>query len=306
MEAGSSSPVKPHTGRFFYRVGYTAGFFSFLRMAARLLGRRGSAQLARGLAGIYTATQPGIVRIVANNLSLLESRPVSSRVAARVFFNFATALADYIWLGSRSREDGFALADLECDLDHLRLPCSGGRGAVLATGHYSFFEFGALALGQMGFPVSAITYAEPSAALTRWRADYRSRWGAETIELGNDAFSSLRAVEAIERGRLTTMLVDRPQGGRSLAIELPGGAISYSLAPALLSWMTGCAIIPAWVRRKSSGQYAICASAPIYADRSKPRTQALEDCTRQLAAVLHANFRKDPLQWYHFVPLQGG
>lgn len=296
--------VRPHNKRLFYRIGYTAGFFSLLAFAARLLGRKGSARLARALAGLYSSTQPAIVTIVAKNLSLLAGRAAAPSEAARVFENFAITLADYLWLGSRSHAEGFSLADIECDLEHLRAACAEGRGAILATGHYSFFEYGGLILGQMGFPVSVITHAEPSPELTRWRACYRARWGAETIELGNDAFSSLRAVEAIERGRLTAMLVDRPNGGRSLPVDLPGGSISYSSAPALLSWMTGCAIVPVCTRRKESGRYAIRSGAPIRADRTRPRDEALLDCTRQVAAALHSEFVKDPLQWYHFVPLQ--
>ena len=296
--------VKPHTGRLFYRLGYTAGFFSFLSSAARLLGRNGSARLARSLAWIYSSTQPAIVRIVADNLSLLQNRAVPSAEATRVFESFALSLADYIWLGSCSDAEGFALADIEADLEHLRSACADGHGAILATGHYSFFEYGILILGQMGFPVSVITHAEPSPALSRWRAAYRKRWGAETIELGNDAFSSLRAVEAINQGRLTAMLVDRPNGGRSQMIDLPGGSIPYSLAPALLSWMTGCAVVPVCVRRKKTGRYAILSGAPICADRSRSRAEALADCTRQIAAALNSEFLQDPLQWHHFVPLQ--
>ena len=297
-------PVKPHTGRLFYRIGYTAAFFSLLSLAARVLGRAGSSCLARALARIYCATQPAIVRIVADNLALFENRAVLSADAAKVFENFAITLADYLWMGSCSSAEGFALADIESDLQHFRTACADGRGAILVTGHYSFFEYGVLVLGQMGFPVSAITHAEPTPALTRWRAEYRLRWGAETIELGNDSFSSLRAVEAIKSGRLTAMLVDRPNEGRALAIDLPGGSISYSLAPALLSWMTGCAVVPVCVRRKDSGRYAIISRAPIRADRSLPRAEALASCTRQIAAALNAEFLQDPLQLYHFVPLQ--
>jgi len=296
-------PVTPHTGRLFYRVGYTAGFFSLLQATARWAGRDGSGRIARTLARIYCATAPAIVKVVARNLRLLTDRDVRNNEAKLVFLNFATTLADYIWLGSRSREEAFALADLDCNFEHLRAACVGGQGAILATGHYGFFEFGALVLGQMQFPVSIITHPEPSPGLTRWRADYRSRWGAETIELGNDAFASLRAAEAIGRGRLTAVLVDRPQGGRTTPIALPGGTIPYSLAPALLSWMTGCCIVPVSVRRTTDGRYAISSSKPVTADRSLPRSEALELCTRKVAAALHEAFLKDPLQWYHFVPL---
>ncbi len=296
-------PATPHTGRLFYRVGYTAGFFSFLQATARLAGRNASGKIACSLARIYCSTAPAIVEVVARNLPLLTNRAVSHTEASTVFSNFATTLSDYIWLASRSREDGFKLADVDGNFEHLRTACAGGQGAILATGHYGFFEFGALVLGQMGFPVSIITHPEPSPALTRWRAGYRSRWGAETIELGNDAFSSLRAVEAIKRGRLTAVLIDRPQGGPVLPIALPGGAIPYSLAPALLSWMTGCSIVPVTVRRTTGGRYAISSSHPVAADRSLPRKEALELCTREVAASLHEDFLKDPLQWYHFVPL---
>ena len=246
------------------------------------------------VAKAYCATQPGILRVVASNLALLD-HPADG--AARVFENFATTLADYFWLASRSREEAFALADI------VGKPLDIKSGGILASGHFGFFEFGALSLTQMGLPVSIVTDAEPTSELTRWRADYRRRWGAETIELGNDAFSSLRTVEAIEGGRLTAMLVDRPTGGRSLDIHLPGGTIPFSMAPAILSWMTCCPVIPVNVRRTAAGRYALHTGEPVTADRSRPRTEALEDCTRKVAQSLVRDFLLDPLQWYHFVRL---
>lgn len=287
-----------HTGRLAYRLGYTHWAFSFLRSTAGILGRRGSTMIATTFSRFYCATQPAIVDVVARNLELLK-HPSPGQSAPKVFENFAITLADYFWLGTKSPQEAFALADMEAPL-----PASiGTRGAVLATGHFGFFEYGALVLGIKGIPVSIVTHAEPSNALTRWRAAYRQRWGAETIELGTDAFSSLRATSAIESGHLTAMLVDRPIGGRSLEVDLPGGQIPFSLAPALLSWMTGCAIIPVTVRRTPSGRYAVHTGAPLVANRSLPRDEALADCTRQLAATLVRDFQSDPLQWYHFVPL---
>jgi KDO2-lipid IV(A) lauroyltransferase len=216
-----------------------------------------------------------------------------------VFENFARTLADYFWLGGKTREEAAALADIEGPLPDF----PPGSGAVLATGHFGFFEYGALVLGMRGVPVSVVTHAEPSTSLTRWRADYRRRWDAETIELGSDSFSSLRAATAIGNGRLTAMLVDRPAGGRSVDIALPGGAIPFSMAPALLSWMVGCSILPTSVRRTPNGRYAVTTNALVVADRRLPREEALRECTRQVAETLIRDFQRDPLQWYHFVPL---
>lgn len=295
-----SSPPRPvpapHTARLAYRLGYSAAIFSTFAGISALAGRRTSTAVASCLAAGYCASHPDVVRVVARNLALL-GHPGGHPDAARVFRNFAVTLADYFWLATKTQEQAHALADIEGSLPGLT------TGAILATGHFGFFEFGALALARVGIPVSIVTDAEPTPGLSRWRADYRARWGAQTIELGNDAFSSLRAAEAIAAGRFAAMLVDRPVGGRSLAINLPGGSIPFSMAPAILSWMTGCPIIPVSVRRTDRGRYAVRTGAPVMADRSLPRDEALAACTREVAAALVGDIQRDPLQWYQFVPL---
>ena len=290
--------TKSHTERLAYRLGYTSNAFSFLRALSGIAGRAGSSMIGALLARAYCATQPGVVKVVARNLELL-GHPSSRRSAPKVFENFARTLADYFYLAGKSREEAYALADIEGPLPEF----PAGRGAVLATGHFGFFEYGALVLGMKGVPVSVVTDAEPTTGLTHWRAEYRLRWGAETIELGNDPFSSLRAATAIGAGRLTAMLVDRPLGGRSTEIELPGGRIPFSMAPALLSWMVGCPILAASVRRTPGGRYAVTTNPLVTADRNLPRDESLADCTRRVADSLIRDFQKDPLQWYHFVPL---
>jgi len=285
-----------HTRKLAYRLGYSASAFSFLSRISSLVGRRLSGGMATRVARAYCATQPGVVRTVADNLRLLD-RSSSTSDAVRVFENFATTLADYFWLAGRSRDEAYSLADIEGSLPAL------ASGAILATGHYGFFEFGALVLTRAGLPVSVVTDAEPTSELTRWRAAYRKRWGAETIELGGDAFASLRAAGALEAGRLTAMLVDRPVGGRSLPVQIPGGVISFSMAPAILSWMTGCPVIPVSVRRTAAGRYVVRTGEPVSADRSTPRDGAIADCTRRVADALVQDFLSDPLQWYQFIPL---
>lgn len=285
-----------HTRKLAYRLGYTASAFSLLRRISSLLGRRASGGIARLVARAYCSTQPGVVRTVTDNLRLLDHSSNTSD-AVRMFENYAETLADYFWLGGRPEDEAYSLADIEGTLPAL------SSGAILATGHYGFFEFGALVLTRAGLPVSVVTDAEPTSGLTRWRADYRKRWGAETIELGGDAFASLRAAGALEAGRLTAMLVDRPAGGRSLPVELPGGVIPFSMAPAILSWMTGCPVIPVSVRRTAAGRYVVRTGGPVSADRSTPRDSAIADCTRRVADALVRDFLSDPLQWYQFLPL---
>lgn len=286
-----------HTELLAYRMGYTRSAFSVLARIAGAGGRRFSGAVAALFSEAYCTSQPGIIRVVSDNLRLL-GHPGGAAAARRVFRNFAETLADYFWLADKPPGKAFELAEIRGPLPALT------SGAILATGHFGFFEFGALALSQHGMRVSVVTDAEPSPGLTGWRADYRRRWGAETIELGQDAFSSLRAAGALSDGRLTAMLVDRPLGERHLPVALPNGAIPFSMAPAILSWMTGCPIIPVTVRRTPAHRYLVQTGQPVIADRSLPRDEALAACTRAVASNLVEDFLCDPLQWYQFVPLQ--
>jgi KDO2-lipid IV(A) lauroyltransferase len=296
-------PAKSHQDRLAYRLGYTSTAFSALVRIAGGVGRP-AARIIGDLTGrAYAATQPGVVDVVRKNLGLLEGRPVSSSEAAGLFSRYGQILADYLWLGSRTPVDGLRLAEIGEGVEHMKSALSKGNGIILATGHFGFFEFGALVLGQMGFPVSAVTYPEPTPALTEWRAEYRRRWGAETIRLASDAFSSLRALEALEKGRFIAMLVDRPTGDRTIDVDLPGGRIAFSMAPSILSWMSGCAVLPVDVRLTPTGKYVIRAHPPVACDRTLPRNDAIESSARQIAGALIEGFRADPLQWFHFVPL---
>lgn len=287
---------RDHTSRPTYRWGYTSGAFQLLALAARIAGRRVSGAVAKLVARAYCAAEPAVVDVVSRNLTLLTGR---NDPAEKVFENFAITLADYFHLSGKSQAETFDLVDIVGTLPKR----TDGRGAVLATGHYGFFELGALVMSVKGFNVSVITDSEPSPALSRWRADYRKRWGAETIDLGTDAFSSLRASKAIESGRYAAMLVDRPMGERFVNVPVPGGAIRFSMAPALLSWLVGCPVIPVSVRRTALGRYEVRTGDPVFAERSMPRDEALELCTRRMADSLIHDFSQDPLQWYQFAPL---
>ena len=57
------------------------------------------------------------------------------------------------------------------------------------------------------------------------------------------------------------------------------------------------------MRRTSGGRYAVTTNPLVVADRSLPRDEALADCTRRVAETLVRDIQRDPLQWYHFVPL---
>jgi lauroyl/myristoyl acyltransferase len=299
------SAEKPHTERWAYRRLYSANIFALATRIYPIFRRPGAQALSRTVAWTYAVTQHAIRRVVRDNLALLQKDPVSERDAVSVFVNFGATIADYVAVGTLPVDKGLALCAEHEGIEHLEAATSNGQGVILATGHFSFFEYGAVVLGRMGKKVTIATLREPSDDLTAWRAAWRERWGTQTIAIGTDPFSSLQVARAIGEGRCMAMLADRPIAERGIPFDLPNGRTMLSSSPALLSWMTGCKILPVIVTRLSNGRYRITAKSTVEARRvpHRQRDAEIARCTRDLGISLFQEIRRAPLQWYQFVPV---
>jgi lauroyl/myristoyl acyltransferase len=296
---------KAHTERWAYRRLYSARIFELATRIYPLFHRSGAQAISRTVAWTYAVTQHAIRRIVRANLALLRKEPVSEREAISVFVNFGATIADYVAVGALPAEEALEFCAESEGIEHLRGATAEGRGVILATGHFGFFEYGAVVLGRMGRTVSIATLPEPSDALTAWRARWRRRWGTTTITVGTDPFASLQVARAIEEGRCMAMLADRPVTEHRISFELPNGRTTLSSSPALLSWLTGCKILPVIVSRLSNGRYRIIAKPPVQARRVShaERDAEITRCTHELGASLFEEICRSPLQWYQFVPV---
>ena len=301
----SPSDEKPHTERWAYRKLYTSDVLTFATSMYPVFRRLGFQAVSRAVAWIYAVTQPAVRRIVRDNLALLQKEPVTDRDAVRVFVNYGATMADYVAVGAMPMHEAVALCEIREGIEHLAAARAGGKGVILATGHFSFFEFGSAVLGSMGHQVTIATLPEPTDGLTEWRANWRARWGTKTVPIGTDPFSSLHVIRAIENGDCMAMLADRPIGERGVPIELPNGRIFFSTSPALLAWMTGCQILPVVVTRLPGGSYRLTAKPPVTIQRDSGlgRDAEIERCTRDVAASLFEEIRRAPHQWYQFVPV---
>jgi lauroyl/myristoyl acyltransferase len=294
-----------HTQRWAYRKLYTPEIFALTTRLYPWARRPGFQAVSRSVAWLYAVTQPGVRAVVRANLALLRPEPVPDAEAVRVFVNYGAAIADYVAVGAMPREKALALCAETAGMEHLAAATAGGRGAILATGHYSFFEFGSIVLGAAGYRVTIATLPEPTGELTQWRSAWRERWGTQTVPVGDDPFSSLHVIRAIESGHCMAMLADRPMAETALPVDLPNGRMPFSTSPALLAWMTGRPILPVVVRRLRGGRYRVTACPPVTVDRRSGlgRDGEIARCTTELAGALISEIQNDPRQWFQFVPV---
>jgi len=131
---------KPHTERWAYRMLYRDNIFALCTRLYTVLRRPGLQAVARSVAWTYAITQPAIRKIVRDNLSLLQKQPATDADAIRTFVNYGATIADYVAVGAMSEQQALSLClNDPASLDHLRKATEGGKGAILATAHFSFF-----------------------------------------------------------------------------------------------------------------------------------------------------------------------
>lgn len=298
---------RPHHRGKFYRHFYRASTFEILAQLRSHVSSGFANTIARLISQIYTATHPEVLEVVRDNLSLLQTQSASRRSAIRVFENFSGVLADYFSTHRSSPYEAAQRCPYRQGEHILQEAYYGGKGAVLATAHFGFFELGSALLADLGIPFTILTLPESTDAMTTWRANFRAHWGAESITIGSDPFASLEAVRALNRGRFVAMLVDRPIEPDPILMDMPGGCTTFSLAAARLANSAKCPIIPVAIW-KSGDVYQMHTHEAVWVKphESSPnaRRLALEEATYKIAKSLLQNLTRAPEQWYQFIPVR--
>ena len=302
---GKSDP-QDYRNRFFYRLFYTRRAFLLILLAWRVLGKRWAWFISRTIGLAYALTHPATIRAIRANIALLDPSKATYGAACRLLMNQAECFSSYGRLAMLEPADVMKLFGHKEGIEHLQRARDEGKGCVLVTGHLGFFEIGGLVMTRFGFPVTILTFREPSPELTRWRAEFRSRWGVKTIVVGEDAFAVVEIVRTLRAGGFVAMLADRPYNpGDAIPVEYPHGSIPFSRGPALLSLLAGCPVIPVGITTGKDGLFRVEAGPAITTSWSGgDREASIAAATRNIAAALLPMFRRNPEQWYHFAPLR--
>lgn len=291
--------------RLFYRLLYTREAFLLILKAWRLLGEKGAWIISRTIGLAYALTHPATIRAIRANIALLDPPRATYGAACRLLMNQAECFSAYGRLATFPPSEVMRLFGHREGIEHLQRAHAEGKGCVLVTGHLGFFEIGGLVMTRFGFPMTILTFREPSPELTRWRADFRARWGVKTIVVGEDAFAVVEIVRTLREGGFVAMLADRPYNpADAIPVDYPHGSILFSRGPALLSLLAGCPVIPVGITTGKDGLFRVEAGPAITTSWSSGgREESIAAATRKIAAALLPMFRREPEQWYHFAPL---
>jgi len=293
--------LKPYYSQTLYR----AFWFEAGARLARLVGVESARKVGRALAETYRLTHPRAHAIVRENLTILCGPELCESTVRQTFRNFGATLADYFRLGARTNQDALALIASRRGLEHIQDALGDGKGVLLVTVHTGLFELGGLLMEELHLPLVVLSLPEPNAALNQWRAAYRHRWGADTLEVGTDQFSFVDIIRQLREGKCVAMLMDRPQGnGEVVSMDFPHGRVPFSTGPVWLSLLSGAPLVAVTIIANESGNYVLEALPPLRTQwRGTDRSTTVREFTLNLADQFRNPICNHPDQWYQFTPL---
>ncbi len=290
----------------FYKTFYRPGGFELGIWCRRRFGRAFSHFFARAIGLGYAITHPRVLRDIRANIALLDPSRASFRNAVRLCIHQALNFREYTELAACEPGEVLDMLGVKTGIEHIERARSLGKGCLFVTGHLGFFELGGLVMSQMGYPITALTLPEPTSELTDWRAQFRRRWGVETVVVGGDAFSAVEITRRLRDGAMVALLCDRPFDANCVEVDLPHGRIPFSTAPVLLSLLSEAPIVAVSITRQDNGKFAIHAEPPMFPEwLPEGREATLAHFTTRLAKDhLVPMFQRRPEQWLHFSRLE--
>ena len=224
------------------------------------------------------------------------------RSALQTYRHYAYDTIDFLRALSASPEELARTFDLpEENRRIFEQVLAEGRGGLLVTGHYGNWEAGGLLMSRVvRMPLTVVAMAESDEDVNRIRREIRARMGIGTLEVRQSLETALQIRRLLAENRFVAMLIDRHLGRDRVEVTFFGRPTWFLQTPALLGYLTGAPLVVCFLERDRPGHFTTRAVGPIVVDRTRPRKDALQLATQQVANAIEERVRRNPHSWYHF------
>jgi lauroyl/myristoyl acyltransferase len=187
--------------------------------------------------------------------------------------------------------------------DRLAQLLARGRGVILVGGHFGNWELGGVILSLLnGHRLTVVGKPEASPIVGTFRRRMRESLGIETLEIGQMLGTALQIRRLLADNGIVAMLLDRHIGRDRIDVTLFGRTAGFLRSPAMIAYLSGAPLLPAFVIRQPDGRFHSAFGDAIVVDASQTTERAVQTATQAFAAQLEARIRAHPHLWYQFYP----
>ena len=210
----------------------------------------------------------------------------------------------YRQLGRTAVEHARLLAGRTADLrdrlavtgeEHIARARKGGRGVILITGHFGYWELLGATVAMLGYPITVVAKKLHNPAVDRLVHAGRERLGMAVATMDSAPSAVFRA---LRRNECVGLLADQDAGAGGVFIDFLGRRASTYQGPALFALRTGAPIVPCFIIRSGPERHRVCFEAPIEAIPTGDEPADIARITQAYTDVLARYIMDYPDHWF--------
>jgi KDO2-lipid IV(A) lauroyltransferase len=278
--------------RFRIEAALVRGLEGIVRLLPMSAVRRTGAALGR-----FVHAVDGFHRRIAlaNIAMALPSKSLEERRATvrSVFGHFGSVLLELIKIGTLTNDEILAHLETEGE-ERVRQAYAKGRGVLLFTGHFGYWEVGALALALRVQPVAVMARPLDNPYLHHMLERIRTRLGNSVIYRQG---AIRKVLQALAANRAVCILIDQHlHTPDAVYIDFFSRPAATTNALAALALRTGAPVIPAFIMPLPQGRYRVVFEHAVEPPASDS-PDAVREFTQRCTDVLEMHIRRHPDLW---------
>jgi KDO2-lipid IV(A) lauroyltransferase len=209
-----------------------------------------------------------------------------------MFAHFGSVLFELLKAGQLSHADLMRLSEFE-GRDRVLAAYERGRGVLLFTGHFGYWEMQGIAQSLVMPPMSVLARPLDNPDLNAWLERIRSGTGNTVLYRQGAIRKVMRELAA---NRCVAMLIDQHLHTDVVYVDYFGRPAATTSALAALALRTGAPVIPAFALPLPGGRYRFVYEHPVEPPASDAH-DAIRQFTQRCTDVLEMYVRRHPELW---------
>jgi KDO2-lipid IV(A) lauroyltransferase len=272
------------------------GLVVFTMRAARLLPWRAVRAMGTGLGFLFYTLDRRHRRIALQNLAAAFPRKPAGdcqAIVRGVFGHFGRLLFELLKFSGLSTAEVLARVDIEGG-ERIREARAKGRGALLFTGHFGYWEINAIAHAAAFAPIGVLARPLDNRRLHDLLEQMRGCQGNYVIYRRGALRRVLKALAANDG---VAILIDQHiQAPDAVTVSFFDRPAATTLALGVLALRTGAPVIPVFALPDGVGRYRLVYEHPV--DPPADDTpESIRDFTQRCTDVLEMHVRRHPGLW---------
>jgi len=254
--------------------------------------------LGRSIGKVAYWTAKDLRQTAQKNLQLAfpeKDEQERNQILRECFSSLGRELGVFSHFSTSSRETLLKWIDLE-GLEHLKNARTNGKGVILFTGHLGAWEFTALALSLLGYPLSFLVRRIDNPKVEDLIDRGRTRFGNRTIDKLSAGRSMIKILRAGEE--LGLLLDLNTLDDEAIFVDFFGVPASTNFMVAKLALRTESPIIPIFAPwDPARNKFQLLLQPPVDVQVTGDEDQDVKRLTEQLSKIMEETIRCYPGQW---------